>query len=73
MKGFKELTDSKKINVKPDRIRLKTTKSAGTVESGLRSLGIPKDEQDNIALLNGMELKEHLPANTLVKVIEKGR
>jgi predicted Zn-dependent protease len=73
MQGFKELSDPKKINVKPDRIRLRTTKAAGTVESSLRSMGIPKDDLDDTALLNGMELKENLPANTLVKVIEKGR
>jgi predicted Zn-dependent protease len=73
MKGFKELSDQKKINVKPDRIRLRTTKTAGTVESSLRSMGIPKEDLDDIALLNGMELKENLPANTLIKVIEKGR
>jgi len=73
MRGFKELSDPKKINVKPDRIRLRTTKAAGTVESSLRSMGIPKDDLDDTALLNGMELKENLPANTLVKVIEKGR
>jgi len=73
MKGFKELSDPKRISVKPDRIRLRTTKTAGTVESSLRSMGIPKDDLDDIALLNGMELNENLPANTLVKVIEKGR
>jgi len=73
MKGFKELSDPKKINVKPDRIRLRTAKTGGTVESSLRSMGIPKDDLDDIALLNGMQLNENLPANTLVKVIEKGR
>ena len=73
MRGFKELSDPKKINVKPDRIRLRTTKAAGTVESSLRSMGIPKDDLDDTALLNGMELKENLPANTLIKVVEKGR
>ena len=73
MRGFKQLSDPKKINVKPDRIRLRTTKTSGTVESSLRSIGIPKEDLDDIALLNGMELKENLPANTLVKVIEKGR
>jgi predicted Zn-dependent protease len=73
MRGFKELSDPKKINVKPDRIRLLTTKAAGTVESGLRSMGIPREDLDDIALLNGMALNENLPANTLVKVIEKGR
>lgn len=73
MRGFKELSDPKRLNVKPDRIRLRTTKTAGTVESSLRSLGIPREELDDIALLNGMELKDNLPANALVKVIEKGR
>jgi predicted Zn-dependent protease len=73
MKGFKELTEPKRLNVKPDRIRLRTTKSSGTAESGFRSLGVPKEELDDMALLNGMDLKENLPANTLVKVIEKGR
>jgi predicted Zn-dependent protease len=73
MRGFKELSDPKKINVKPDRILLRTTKTAGTVESSLRSIGIPNNDLDDMALLNGMDLKENLPANTLMKVIEKGR
>ena len=72
MRGFRELSDPKKINVKPDRIRLRTTKAAGSVESAFRTMGIPKDDLDDIALLNGMQLSENLPANTLVKVIEKG-
>ena len=73
MRGFKELSDPKKINVKPDRIRLRTTKAAGTVESSLRSMGIPKEDLDDMALLNGMELNESLPMNSLIKVVEKGR
>jgi predicted Zn-dependent protease len=73
MRGFKELSDPKKITVKPDRIRLRTTKAAGTVESSLRSMGIPKEDLDDVALLNGMELKESLPMNSLIKVVEKGR
>jgi len=73
MRGFKELSDPKKINVKPDRIRLRTTKAAGTVESSLRSMGIPKEDLDGMALLNGMELNESLPMNSLIKVVEKGR
>jgi len=73
MRGFKDLSDPKKINVKPNRIRLRTTKAAGTVESSLRSMGIPNDDLDDTALLNGMGLKENLRANTLIKVVEKGR
>jgi predicted Zn-dependent protease len=72
MRGFKGLTDQKRINVKPDRIRLRTTKAGGSAESAFRSMGIPKEDLDDMALLNGMELNENLPANTLVKVVEKG-
>jgi predicted Zn-dependent protease len=73
MRGFKELSDPKKLNVKPDRIRLRTAKAAGALESHLRSMGVPKEDLKDMALLNGMELSETLPANTLLKVIEKGR
>jgi predicted Zn-dependent protease len=72
MRGFKDLSDAKKINVKPDRIRLRTTKSAGSAESVFRSMGIAREDLNDLALLNGLELNENLPANTLVKVIEKG-
>jgi hypothetical protein len=34
---------------------------------------VPKEDLDDMALLNGMELKESLPANSLIKVVEKGR
>jgi len=73
MRGFKQLTDPKRINVKPDRIQLRTIKASGTVESGLRSLGVPTKDLEDMALLNGMDLRDNLPANTLVKIIEKGR
>ena len=73
MGGFKGLSDPKKINVKPDRIGLRTTKTAGSLESALRSMGIPQGDLKKIALLNGMELNEKMPAGTLIKIIEKGR
>ena len=73
MKGFKHLFDPKRINVQPDRIRIRTAKSAGTLENALRSLGVPKDELKQTALLNGMELSDAVKAGTLLKVVDKGR
>jgi predicted Zn-dependent protease len=73
MGQFRHLADRKRINVKPDRIRIKTTKRAGTMEKVLRSLGVPEKERKNMALLNGKSLKDPIPANTLVKVVHKGR
>ncbi len=73
MGQFRHLTDQKRIHVKPDRIRISATKRAGTMESVLRTLGVPEKERENIALLNGKSLKEPIPANTLIKVVQKGR
>jgi predicted Zn-dependent protease len=73
MGRFKHLADRNKINVRPDRIRIRATKKAGTMKNVLRSLGVPEKEQKKIALLNGKSLKDPIPANTLVKIVQKGR
>jgi predicted Zn-dependent protease len=73
MGQFRNLTDQKRINVKPDRIRIRATKKAGTMGSVLGSMGVPDEELENIALLNGKSVTDPVPANTLVKVVQKGR
>ena len=73
MGQFRLLTDRKRVNVKPDRLRVRAAKKAGTMENVLRSLGVPEKEHKNIALLNGKSLKDPIPGNTLVKVVQKGR
>ena len=72
MGGFKHLSDRNRINVKPDRIRIRTTRKAGTMKDVLRSMGVPEKEQKKIALLNGKSLKDPVPAKTLVKIVQKG-
>jgi hypothetical protein len=42
------------------------------MEAALLSLGIPKEEFKEVSLLNGIDLKDRVSANTLIKVIEKG-
>ena len=73
MGQFGPLTDRNRINVRPDRIRIRTTKRAETMGNVLRSLGVPEKERKDIALLNGKSLKDPIPANSMVKVVEKGR
>ena len=73
MKSFKNLSDPKKINVQPDRIRIRSVKSADTVEDALHSMGVSRDELEQIALLNGMELSDPVKTGTLLKVVDKGR
>jgi predicted Zn-dependent protease len=71
--SFKNLTDSKKIIVKPDRIRIMTVQKIGVLRDILLSLGVQSDELEKTSLLNGMELGENIEKGKLVKVIEHGR
>ena len=73
MRQFKRLTDARKINVKPDRVRVKKVTRAGSLKNVLLALKVPNDQLEPTALLNGMHLTDRVPANTLVKIIEKGR
>jgi predicted Zn-dependent protease len=72
MRQFQDLTDPKRIHVEPDRIRIRTLKTAGPLENGFRSFGVPNDKMKGLALLNGRDLSQVVSANTLLKVVEKG-
>ncbi len=71
MQGFAPLTDPSKLNKKPDRIRIKTVKSATTLEQALKSFSVPASRLEELALLNGMQLKEKVQSGTTVKVISQ--
>ena len=48
------------------------TRSSDTLENALRSLSVPNEKLKEMALLNGGNLNQIIPANTLIKVVEKG-
>jgi predicted Zn-dependent protease len=73
MRQFRELSDSRRINVRPDRIRIHATRTADTLENVLRSFGVQNEKLKEMALLNGRSLNQVIPANSLIKVVEKGR
>jgi predicted Zn-dependent protease len=72
-KGFKELTDQSKMNVKPDRVRIKTVAKDGTVSETLKSFNVPSDKLEEVAILNSLELKDTVKKGSLIKVIEKDK
>jgi predicted Zn-dependent protease len=69
--NFRKLTDQSKVNVKPDRIRIKNVKRSGTLKSVLQSYKMPNDRLEEIAILNGMKLTDQVKTGEMVKVIEK--
>jgi len=72
MGGFRGLTDPAKINVHPDRIRVRPAPTAQTLADLLRSFGVAEAKLQEVALLNGKNLAERIPAETLIKLVERG-
>lgn len=72
MRRFRELSESRRINVKPDHIRIHTTRNSDTLENVLRSLGVQNERLKEMAMLNRADLPQVIPAKTLLKVVEKG-
>ena len=71
MTRFGPLFDPKKINVKPDRIHVFLTTTNTTLENALKSRGVKGNKLKQMAILNGKHLYDTIPANTLLKVVEK--
>jgi len=71
MTQFKNLTDSSKINVKADRLVLKRTASSGNLRQALQRFGVPENQWEAVAIINGKKPDDVLPANTLLKIVAK--
>jgi predicted Zn-dependent protease len=71
MRGFKNLTDSSKINVKAARLSLKRTATQGSLRQALQRAGQPEAQWEELAIVNGMKLDDVVPGNTLIKALVK--
>lgn len=73
MAGFGRITGREILEVQPDRIRVRSAKQAGSLRKALSGLGVPGDDMEKIALLNGMHPEDPVQAGALIKVVERGR
>lgn len=71
MEGFRALNDPVRINVQPDRIRIRNVPRDGTVREALTALGVADDRLELHSLINGMELTDAVSRNSLIKVIAR--
>jgi predicted Zn-dependent protease len=67
--NFRILNDPDKLNRQPERIRIKKVNQAASLSSTLQAYGVPRDRLEELAIVNGMKLKDQVPAGTLIKVI----
>jgi len=73
MTGLNTLTDKSRLNRQPDRIRIKKVASNATLENALKSFGVPADNLQQHALLNGaMKLSDPVQAGMELKTIARG-
>lgn len=71
MQGFKVLKDPAFLNRKPERVRIKTVSRAATLDQLLRQYKVQDKRLEEMAVLNGMSLKDQVASGTLIKVIER--
>lgn len=69
--NFKSLTNSEKLNRKPEVIRIKTVPQQMTVQAAFQHFKMAASRFEELAVLNGMQLNEQLAKGTLIKVVEK--
>ncbi len=69
--GFNKLTDPSKINVKPERIAIKTVPSNMTLQKALQTFKMPASRFNELAILNGMNINAPVKQGMLIKVVEK--
>jgi len=71
MGRFKNLTDANKINVKADRLSVKRTTTQGSLRQALQKFGGPENKWEALAIINGMQLGDAVPGNTIIKLVVK--
>jgi predicted Zn-dependent protease len=67
--NFKEVTDRSKLDREPERIKIYSVPTAGTLQSALQTAGTPTDRLEELAILNGMNLTDRVNAGMLIKTI----
>ena len=71
IRTFDKLTDSEKLNRKPEVIRIKTVPQQMTVKSAFQEFNVPASRFEELAIVNGMMLTDRLNKGSLIKVIER--
>jgi predicted Zn-dependent protease len=72
MKNFARLTDGSKLNVQPDRIKIKTIRSASvSLSEAFKYYQVPESKYAELALLNNLDIDHTLTKGDMIKIIEK--
>ncbi|MFZ4426942.1 MAG: M48 family metalloprotease [Saprospiraceae bacterium] len=71
MQGFRGLTDYSKINVLPERIKIREVATSGTLADAFRSFNVDPQRFNELAIVNGMELSSPVSKGMLIKTVAR--
>ncbi len=71
MEGFNNVTDSAVLNIQPMRIKIRQAPRSGSLSSIFESLGVDRDDFEELAVLNGRHLQDSIDKGATIKVIGK--
>ncbi len=66
---FARLTDQSKLNKKPETIKIVSNPRSQSLGQALTSAGVPNARVEELAILNGMEVNQTIPAGMLFKAL----
>ncbi len=69
--SFSRLTNTQKLNVSPERIRVIRTNSSGSLQQILQRNDIPEDRLQELSRINGMPLDATVSSGTLLKIVSR--
>lgn len=67
-KNFKKLTDPQKLNVKPKRLKIRTTVTNDLLSSHLAQWNVDKKFWEEVAILNSLKLDDRIDSGTKLKI-----
>lgn len=67
--SFARLTDASKLNKKPETLKIVSNPRSQSLGQALVGAGVPQGRVEELAILNGMELNQTIPAGMLFKAL----
>lgn len=71
MLNFSKLTDTSKLQKKPDKILIKKVQRTGTLADAFKYYGVSQNKMEELALLNDLSLTDRVMAGKSIKIIGK--
>lgn len=71
IQSFKNLTDPAIINIKPERVVIKTAPSDMTLAQALAAYKMPTSLYEELAILNGLQQSDKLPKGAMFKILQR--